>query len=700
MNEGKTQDQALGQCFGMWAQHVKDSKESAMTSDDLRLFIPITKVKVDQRLVYGTATAELPDRDGEICDYATTKPLYEKWSSDIEKASDGKSLGNVREMHGNSAAGKLTSIAFDDPGKRIEVCAKVVDDAAWTKVLEGVYTGFSQGGRYVKRWRDEGAGLMRYTAEPVEISLVDLPCLPDATFDIIKADGVVERRHFKTIEESRIVIEPSTLRKVLAALGFVKRDPRNGPVIEAPVVPADELVEEIDKGGDEPYGDVTYADPGYQSDGKKRYPVDTEDHIRAAWSYINKPKNAGQYTSDQLRRVKAKIVSAWKDKIDAEGPPSASEKVRTWREAADEALEAANKALGDRAAAIEKGMSYGVGALAAAFDMIRQAQRSCIVEGRMEGDDEGDAACAAKLGAIAAQLADCIAELAHHEGNESHDLSDADDVWIKIAKLVAQTGGPIMDDKEKIEKRMSASQKQACEKATLHFGKAADFYKSAHGHMNKAAAHAVENLKEAAAGSGAFTMKKGDHAAMLDHLHKARDAMSNGSDHMEIGSHALGKASGAGNVEEEWGGDAPSHVTAPTAGDEYDSTRPVFGRGAGYSEAVVERLLKAEQEKSAALAEAAAAKARAEVYASLPGGPRKAAIFSVDKSFGASQGQDAGADKLALLMKGVHVDGDDPDSISAGATQMLANMYANAGKFAKDVLDPSFHGKAGAKSVN
>ena len=36
--------------------------------------------------------------------------------------------------------------------KRIEICGKVVDDAEWQKVEEGVYTGFSQGGRYLKRW--------------------------------------------------------------------------------------------------------------------------------------------------------------------------------------------------------------------------------------------------------------------------------------------------------------------------------------------------------------------------------------------------------------------------------------------------------------------------------------------------------------------------------------------------------------------
>jgi phage I-like protein len=61
-----------------------------------------------------------------------------------------------------------------------------------------------------------------------------------------------------------------------------------------------------------PYGDVEYADPGYQSDKKKRYPVDTEKHVRAAWSYINQDDNASKYSSDDLAKVKAKIRAACK----------------------------------------------------------------------------------------------------------------------------------------------------------------------------------------------------------------------------------------------------------------------------------------------------------------------------------------------------------------------------------------------------
>jgi len=132
----------------------------------LSMFIPITKVDAMQRLVYGLATAEVADRSGEICDYDSTKPYYEVWSNDIARSSGGKSLGNLRAMHGSVAAGKVTALTFNDEDKQIEICAKVVDDDEWRKVQEGVYTGFSQGGTYIRRWTDED-GLARYTAAPL-----------------------------------------------------------------------------------------------------------------------------------------------------------------------------------------------------------------------------------------------------------------------------------------------------------------------------------------------------------------------------------------------------------------------------------------------------------------------------------------------------------------------------------------------------
>lgn len=61
-----------------------------------------------------------------------------------------------------------------------------------------------------------------------------------------------------------------------------------------------------------PYGDVSYADPGYQKDGKKRYPLDTKAHIKSAWSYINQKDNAAQYTAAQLKLIRGRIKAAAK----------------------------------------------------------------------------------------------------------------------------------------------------------------------------------------------------------------------------------------------------------------------------------------------------------------------------------------------------------------------------------------------------
>lgn len=68
------------------------------------------------------------------------------------------------------------------------------------------------------------------------------------------------------------------------------------------------------KAGDasKPYGDVAYADPGYQDDGQKRYPLDTEAHCRAAWSYINQADNAAKYSASELALVKGRIRAALK----------------------------------------------------------------------------------------------------------------------------------------------------------------------------------------------------------------------------------------------------------------------------------------------------------------------------------------------------------------------------------------------------
>lgn len=61
------------------------------------------------------------------------------------------------------------------------------------------------------------------------------------------------------------------------------------------------------KEGERKYGDVQFADPV-----NNKYPIDTEEHIRAAWSYINHKDNAAKYDRDEVATIKRRIKRAAK----------------------------------------------------------------------------------------------------------------------------------------------------------------------------------------------------------------------------------------------------------------------------------------------------------------------------------------------------------------------------------------------------
>ena len=328
----------------------------------LQIYMALTKVDAERREVHGRAAQEVLDKAGEVLDYETSKPLFERWSQGIAEATNGKSLGNVRAMHGNVAAGKLIDLSFNDDEKAIDVVAKVVDDDEWKKVEEGVYTGFSIGGKYAKRWTIDG--VTHYTADPVEVSLVDNPAIPTATFSLIKMDG-------------------AAVAKGAAMSKSKKEDPADGG----------------DYGTHEEAG---YADPGYQDDEKPRYPLKRDgkldaERIRAAWSYIHKVKNAEAYSDKELARIKAKIVVAWKKEIDPEGPPEADEDAdkRKARREREDAHKAAMREEADKSAEPDEA------------EKARRAEMDkADAERRASEDDKAEkAAKAAAEKAAAAQLA-------------------------------------------------------------------------------------------------------------------------------------------------------------------------------------------------------------------------------------------------------------------------------------------------------
>jgi hypothetical protein len=162
-----------------------------------------------------------------------------------------------------------------------------------------------------------------------------------------------------------------------------------------------------------------YADPGYQPDGKRRYPVDTERHIRAAWNYINRPSNAQRYTTDQLGRIRATIIAAWKEKIDFEGPPSAASD----KKASSAAL---IKALCD------------VGHVAQIVHDLDWLQDALEVEAGVEGDD---APQPARLQSIISELCGFLNALVAEETGELLGDAQMDDVCLpqRAAELLAMT---------------------------------------------------------------------------------------------------------------------------------------------------------------------------------------------------------------------------------------------------------------------
>ncbi len=59
--------------------------------------------------------------------------------------------------------------------------------------------------------------------------------------------------------------------------------------------------------GEAEYGDVEFADST-----NKKYPIDSPEHIRAAWSYINRADSATKYAKNEVMTIKSRIKRAAK----------------------------------------------------------------------------------------------------------------------------------------------------------------------------------------------------------------------------------------------------------------------------------------------------------------------------------------------------------------------------------------------------
>ncbi len=140
----------------------------------MKLYATITKIDYDQHMVFGYASTEALDSQGEIVKREALEAAL----------PDYMRFANIREMHQPSAVGVATEAEFDERG--LFLAAKIVDPTAWDKVTAGVYKGFSIGGSVMARDQTEKHVITGVRLS--EISLVDRPANPEAVFTMFKAD--------------------------------------------------------------------------------------------------------------------------------------------------------------------------------------------------------------------------------------------------------------------------------------------------------------------------------------------------------------------------------------------------------------------------------------------------------------------------------------------------------------------------------
>jgi hypothetical protein len=144
----------------------------------INLSVPFTKVNREKRTVSGFATLDNVDQTGDVVTSESSLKAFENFR------------GNIREMHGSNAVGKMVSFkpeTFYDPKSKeffngVYVDAYISKGAqdTWEKVLDGTLSGFSIGGKILESDNEVNKAngkTVRFIKnyELIELSIVDSP---------------------------------------------------------------------------------------------------------------------------------------------------------------------------------------------------------------------------------------------------------------------------------------------------------------------------------------------------------------------------------------------------------------------------------------------------------------------------------------------------------------------------------------------
>ncbi len=174
----------------------------------MRFYGEIRRVDEEQRMVWGYASTEQRAMDGMVISRAALESALD----------DYMEYANIREMHQQSAVGVAREATVDETG--LYIGAHIVDDAAWKKVVEGVYRAFSIGAKITERDTVDRTLVTGISLR--EISVVDRPGDPGAKFDCWRAaDGGDDDQDDVEIERRQYT---QTQREQMAATGAAMKD--------------------------------------------------------------------------------------------------------------------------------------------------------------------------------------------------------------------------------------------------------------------------------------------------------------------------------------------------------------------------------------------------------------------------------------------------------------------------------------------
>jgi hypothetical protein len=148
------------------------------SGDDIALSVPFTKVNREKRTVSGFATLDNLDQTGDLVTAEASLKAFENFR------------GNIREMHGSNAVGKMVSFrpeTYYDPATKefyngVYVDAYISKGAqdTWEKILDGTLSGFSIGGKIIESDHEMNKATGKKTRfikdyALMELSVVDSP---------------------------------------------------------------------------------------------------------------------------------------------------------------------------------------------------------------------------------------------------------------------------------------------------------------------------------------------------------------------------------------------------------------------------------------------------------------------------------------------------------------------------------------------